>query len=182
MSTKLNVAVADNNLGKKSSSKAVYENLEKNTDIEYVLNATGVKENIVIKELSSAYRYSFALKTEGLKLRLSQDNESLELYSENIGEDGKMGLENISQSDRIGQDSTVVLGLDQKNDVLSIHLLKARDSERGITLKYALDFDKGTYTFIPNENDGNDTDTYDAVRDRYSTTNSDEVNYESDEF
>ena len=90
VSTKLNVDVADNNLGKKSSSKAVYENIEKNTDIEYVLNATGVKENIVIKELSSDYRYSFALKTEGLKLRLSQDNESLELYSENICEDGKI--------------------------------------------------------------------------------------------
>jgi hypothetical protein len=105
-------------------------------------------------------------------IAVSQANRS-------IAEDGKMGLENIAQSDRIGQDSTIVLGLDQKDGVLSVHLLKSRDSERGNTLKYALDFDKGTYTFIPNENDGLSTsDDCDSVRDRY------EVSYDmgGDEF
>ena len=105
-------------------------------------------------------------------IAVSQANRS-------IGEDGKLGLENIAQSDRIGQDSTIVIGLDQKDGVLSMHLLKSRDSERGNTLKYALDFDKGTYTFIPNENDGLTTsEDCDAVRDRY------EVSYDmgGDEF
>jgi replicative DNA helicase len=95
-----------------------------------------------------------------------------------IADDGKMGLENIAQSDRIGQDSTIVLGLDQKDGVLSVHLLKSRDSERGNTLKYALDFDKGIYTFIPNESDGGAEDRYQDVKDRYNT----DSDYGSDEF
>jgi hypothetical protein len=95
-------------------------------------------------------------------IAVSQANRS-------IGEDGKLGLENIAQSDRIGQDSTVVIGLEQKDGVLSLHLLKSRDSERGNVLKYALDFDKGGYTFIPNETDGMSESKYEEVRDRYET-------------
>ena len=84
-----------------------------------------------------------------------------------VAENGTMGLENIAQADRIGQDSTVVIGLEQKDGVLSLHLLKSRDSERGNVLKYALDFDKGGYTFIPNETDGMSDNKYEEVRDRY---------------
>ena len=84
-----------------------------------------------------------------------------------VAENGTMGLENIAQADRIGQDSTVVIGLEQKDGVLSLHLLKSRDSERGNVLKYALDFDKGGYTFIPNETDGMSDNRYEEVRDRY---------------
>lgn len=86
-----------------------------------------------------------------------------------VAENGTMGLENIAQADRIGQDSTVVIGLEQKDGVLSLHLLKSRDSERGNVLKYALDFDKGGYTFIPNETDGMSESKYEEVRDRYET-------------
>lgn len=86
-----------------------------------------------------------------------------------VAENGTMGLENIAQADRIGQDSTVVIGLEQKDGVLSLHLLKSRDSERGNVLKYALDFDKGGYTFIPNETDGMSDNRYEEVRDRYET-------------
>lgn len=84
-----------------------------------------------------------------------------------VAENGTMGLENIAQADRIGQDSTVVIGLEQKDGVLSLHLLKSRDSERGNVLKYALDFDKGGYTFIPSETDGMSDNRYEEVRDRY---------------
>ena len=84
-----------------------------------------------------------------------------------VAENGTMGLENIAQADRIGQDSTVVIGLEQKDGVLSLHLLKSRDSERGNVLKYALDFDKGGYTFIPNETDGMSDNRYEEVQYRY---------------
>ena len=69
---------------------AVYENADKDTDIEYVVQGNGVKENIIIKERAEEYRYLFALNTEGLNLRLSEDNASLELYSEVTGEDGSV--------------------------------------------------------------------------------------------
>lgn len=64
------------------NSSAVYENIEKDTDLEYCLRGNNLKENIIVREKSADYRYLFALKTEGLKIRLSEDNESLELYTE----------------------------------------------------------------------------------------------------
>lgn len=70
-----------------------------------------------------------------------------------IGESGELGLENIAQSDRIGQDSTVVIGLSRKETVLSLHLLKSRDSVNNKTLKYAIDLDKGIFEFVPFEDD-----------------------------
>lgn len=70
-------------------SKAVYKNADKDTDIEYSLSGNNIKENIVVKEKSAEYRYLFALNTQGLKLRVSEDNESLELYTESVNEDGE---------------------------------------------------------------------------------------------
>lgn len=84
-----------------------------------------------------------------------------------ISENGTLGLENIAQSDRIGQDSTVVIGLEQKDGVLSLHLLKSRDSVNGKVLKYNLDFDKGHFVFIPTENDATGGARCDEERSRY---------------
>lgn len=75
---------------KNINSSAVYENIEKDTDLEYRLLGNNLKENIIVREKSAEYRYIFALKTNGLKLRLSEDNESLELYTENMKDDGTM--------------------------------------------------------------------------------------------
>lgn len=68
-------------------------------------------------------------------------------------EDG-INLTHISQSDRIGQDSTIVLALEKKEDVLIVNLLKSRNSENSAQFKYAVDFDKGIFEYINIENDG----------------------------
>ena len=85
------VLKVNNDLAGKSkniNSSAVYENIEKDTDLEYCLLGNNLKENIIVREKSADYRYIFALKTKGLKLRLSEDNESLELYTERTKDDG----------------------------------------------------------------------------------------------
>ena len=85
------VLKVNNDLAGKSkniNSSAVYENIEKDTDLEYCLLGNNLKENIIVREKSADYRYLFALKTEGLKIRLSEDNESLELYTESTKDDG----------------------------------------------------------------------------------------------
>lgn len=65
------------------------------------------------------------------------------------------GTEHIAQSDRIGQDSTCILFFERndKNDknLLTIDLVKSRDSENGKKLNYHVDFNTGTFTFIPGE-------------------------------
>ena len=58
---------------------------------------------------------------------------------------------NIAQSDRISQDSTVIIFLEQKDKVLTMALAKVRDAVAGSKLQYAIDLNRGIFEFIPNE-------------------------------
>lgn len=60
-----------------------------------------------------------------------------------------IGTEHIAMSDRISQDSTILIFLEQKDNVLTMHLAKARDSANGQTIKYAIDLDHGIFNYIP---------------------------------
>lgn len=65
-----------------------------------------------------------------------------------------VGTEHIAQSDRIAQDSTVILFFERKKDdnsVLTIDIVKSRDSENGKKLSYKVDFNVGTFEYIPEE-------------------------------
>ena len=65
--------------------------------------------------------------------------------------DNGTGLEHIAQADRIGQDSTVVIFLENKDNIFTLSLVKSRDSANGKKLKYHVDFDKGLFEYIPEE-------------------------------
>jgi replicative DNA helicase len=80
-------------------------------------------------------------------IAVSQQNRSL------VEEDKVIDVSHIAQADRIGQDSTIVLFLEQKDGVLTIHLAKARDSVSGSKLKYSIDLDHGIFSFLPTEDD-----------------------------
>ena len=60
---------------------------------------------------------------------------------------------NVAQSDRISQDSTVIIFLEQKDGILTLNLVKSRDSGNGKKIHYAYDFDKGIFTYMPEESD-----------------------------
>lgn len=60
---------------------------------------------------------------------------------------------NVAQSDRISQDSTIIVFLEQKDGILTLNLVKARDSANGKKIHYAYDFDKGIFTYMPEESD-----------------------------
>ena len=60
-----------------------------------------------------------------------------------------VGLEHVAQSDRIAQDSTIVIFFEQKDGVMKMHLVKSRDSANMKDLSYAVDFNKGIFTYIP---------------------------------
>lgn len=60
---------------------------------------------------------------------------------------------NVAQSDRISQDSTVIVFLEQKDGILTLNLVKSRDSVNGKKIHYAYDFDKGIFTYMPEEGD-----------------------------
>ena len=57
-----------------TSETITYENIEEDTDIDYVVTSTGLKENIIVNKVSNQYKYSFDIETENLILEL-EDNE-----------------------------------------------------------------------------------------------------------
>lgn len=68
----------------------------------------------------------------------------------------------IAQSDRIGQDATVIIGItrDKKDSsLLTLHLVKSRDSAVGNKLTYKVDFNLGTFQFIKEKDDGFNANT-----------------------
>ena len=72
-------------------------------------------------------------------------------------DDGSQDTTQIGLSDRIGQDATVVLMLDKKEEEqegkkiynLTINIVKSRDGGDGAKLSYHADFNNGTFIFIP---------------------------------
>ena len=60
----------------------------------------------------------------------------------------------IAQSDRIGQDSTMIVFIEKKDDTMKLTLVKSRDSENGKVLTYHVDLNRGVFTYIPSEDDG----------------------------
>ena len=57
----------------------------------------------------------------------------------------------IAMADRIGQDSSIVIFIERKDDLLKLHLIKSRNSGCGQILTYRVDLNRGIFQFIPEE-------------------------------
>lgn len=82
----------------------------------------------------------------------------------------------IAQSDRIGQDATVIIGItrDKKdNSLMTLHIVKSRDSIVGNKITYKVDFNRGEFTYIPEGNDK--IDSNEDYSTRYEVTEDKEV-------
>ena len=87
-----------------------------------------------------------------------------------------VGSEHVAQSDRIAQDSTIILFFEKHKDdntVLDIDLVKSRDTENGKKLTYKVDFNTGMFQYIPGE--GESSETTQEVVDQYATRYDEEV-------
>lgn len=65
------------------SSKVLYEEVFDGVDIEYVVQSLDIKENIIVKERSDEYTYSFEIKLKNLTPTLADDGSIL--LSDNEG-------------------------------------------------------------------------------------------------
>ena len=66
----------------------------------------------------------------------------------------------LAQSDRIAQDSTVIIFIERNKDLFKLHLVKSRDTENGKVLTYKVDLNTGRFTFIPEDEDSADMQGY----------------------
>lgn len=75
---------------------------------------------------------------------------------------------NIAQSDRIAQDSTIIMFIEKKDGVMTLNLAKARDSVNEKKLHYAVDLDRGVFKFLPDEENPEECND---LRDEYEYSN-----------
>lgn len=65
---------------------------------------------------------------------------------------GSFETTQLAQSDRIAQDSTIIIFIDKKDDLMKLHLVKSRDTENGKVLTYKVDFNTGDFRYISEGN------------------------------
>lgn len=68
-------------------------------------------------------------------------------------ETGEQDTTQIAQSDRIGQDSTMIIFLEKKDEIMKLTLGKSRDSVNNKSLTYIVDLNLGIFEYVPNEDD-----------------------------
>ena len=94
-------------------------------------------------------------------IAVSQQNRT------DVEEGAIIDVSKIAQADRIGQDSTVVLFFEQKDNVLTMHLAKSRDSIAGKKISYAINLDKGLFDYIPEESNALNGEGSQALAEEY---------------
>lgn len=84
-------------------------------------------------------------------------------------------LTHIAQSDRIGQDSTIVLFFEQKDNIMEMHLVKSRDSVNNKNLSYAVNLNTGMFTYIPEEGNAVNGEGAEELREKFESDNREDV-------
>lgn len=94
---------------------------------------------------------------------------------------------NISTSDRIGQDSTSVIFLERgsvkenKQNIMTLTLVKARDNMNGYKFSYLVDLDKGTFLYMPDEDNPTDNNKCEDLKNEFEDNGNSDT-YEDEPF
>lgn len=94
---------------------------------------------------------------------------------------------NISASDRIGQDSTSVIFLERgsikenKQNIMTLTLVKARDSMNGYKFSYLVDLDRGTFLYLPDEDNPTDNNKCEDLKNEFEDSGNSDT-YEDEPF
>ena len=105
---------------------------------------------------------------------------------ENTDEKG-VDTKNISASDRIGQDSTSVIFIERgsikenKQNIMTLTLVKARDSMNGYKFSYLVDLDRGTFLYLPDEDNPTDNNKCEELKNEFEDNNNSDT-YEDEPF
>ena len=84
-----------------------------------------------------------------------------------IEKDEDPDISNIMGSDKVGQDATFILTLQNKDNNIVMQIIKNRDGKQGDKLTYHWDIDKGILTFIPTSNDATKGKHVEEVKNQY---------------
>lgn len=80
-----------------------------------------------------------------------------------VAEGKEFDTTQLAQSDKIGQDATIIIFIERKADLFRLHLVKSRDTENGKILSYKVDLNQGSFIFIPeDEENGGSSEEMDS--------------------
>lgn len=89
--------------------------------------------------------------------------------------EGGFSTTQIARADKIAQDSSIIIFLERKDDLMRMHVEKSRQSGAGQIISYRIDLNKGIFEYVPGENDavtstlGNELpDIYDSDNQKYT--------------
>ena len=99
---------------------------------------------------------------------------SVSQQNRNSTENG-VGLEHVAQSDRIAQDSTIVIFFEQKDGIMTMQLIKSRDSVNMKDLKYSIDLNKGLFIYIPEEDNAIDGQGVEDLRKEFEEDEDEDI-------
>lgn len=122
------------------------------------LQALAVDQLSLIADARNARQANERLANISTDMKVMQNElkipifEVSQLNRTKVEEDG-VDARQLSGSDRIGQDATTIIALEQKPEGLLVKIVKARNGKTGDKLLYDWDIDKGKFTFIPTESD-----------------------------
>lgn len=80
---------------------------------------------------------------------------------------GEFDTTQVAQSDRIAQDSTVIIFIERDGDRYTLHPAKLRDAECNKPISYIVDLNTGYFTYSPEEADA-DKEVSDSRGEKYS--------------
>lgn len=67
--------------------------------------------------------------------------------------EGGFSTTQIARADKIAQDSSIIIFLERKDDLMRLHVEKSRQSGAGQILSYRIDLNRGIFDYIPGERD-----------------------------
>lgn len=94
-----------------------------------------------LKRLSEKYNCPMIVACQANRMGAKNENES-----------GLPEMENLAESDAIGQDATLAISMRIKKNQLEMQVKKYRDGMVGNKFVYALDLDHGKFTYLPDDN------------------------------
>lgn len=106
-------------------------------------------------------------------LKLLQEQLQIPIITVSQMGRGEKGIEqdltDIAGSDRIAQDSTKILNIQQKDDNVVLTIMKSRDAKVGSKLIYHWKIDTGEFMYVPCEEDALDGKECKAVEEKFTT-------------
>lgn len=87
-------------------------------------------------------------------------------------ENGTVDSMQIAASDRIGQDSSTIIFIVKKDDVVELNLVKSRNSVSGKKISYAVDINRGVFKYIPEDGNAVDGEGAEALKQEFEYADS----------